>query len=67
MAFDDEMILFALRADGFTVQEWKLQEARLSMGMIRSVDRTNFDMSNNRLPAFASQKISQYGRQYLYQ
>ena len=71
LALDDDEILFALRADGFTIQRWKLQEIRLSMGMTRRIDRADFDESNNRLriaieEAFASEQISQYGREYLY-
>jgi len=71
LALDDDEILFALRADGFTIQRWKLQEIRLSMGMTCRIDRADFDESNNRLriaieEAFASEQISQYGREYLY-
>ena len=71
LALDDDEILFALRADGFTIQRWKLQEIRLSMGMTRRIDRADFDESNNRLriaieEAFASEQISQYSREYLY-
>ena len=63
LALDDDEILFALRADGFTIQRWKLQEIRLSMGMTRRIDRADFDESNNHLQiaieeAFASEQIS---------
>ena len=66
LALDDDEILFALRADGFTIQGWKLQEIKLSLGMARWIDRANFNESNNRLQiaveeAFASEQISQYG------
>ena len=49
LALDDDEILFALRADDFTIQRWKLQEIRLSMGMTCCIDRDDFGESNNRL------------------
>ena len=71
LALDDDEILFALRADGFTIQRWKLQEIRLSIGMTLRINRADFDESNNCLrivieEAFTSEWISQYGREYLY-
>ena len=39
LALDDEEILYALRADGFKNQKWKLQEIRISMGMVRPAAR----------------------------
>ena len=38
LALDDDEILFALRADGFAIQRWRLQEIRLSIGMTCYMD-----------------------------